>query len=61
MLAEDEENAKNLSRSFTRLCDDVVALRNDIKDDKKWGDDDVTEKIDKLLDGINGLERKLKW
>ena len=60
MLTKDQENAENLSRSFIDLCDDVVVLRNDIKDNKKWGDADVTKKIDKLLDDINGLERKLR-
>ena len=60
MLAKDEVKAKNLSQSFERLCDDVAALRNDIKDDKKWSDDDVTQEIGELLDEIDGLEKELR-
>ena len=50
----------NLSQSFKRLCDVVAALRNDIKDDKKWSDVDVTREIGELLDVIDGLEKELR-
>ena len=56
---DEEENARDLSQSFIQLHGDVAAFGEDIKHDKKWGED-VTEKVENLLDDIKKLEEGLK-
>ena len=56
---EEEENARDLSQGFIQLYDDVAAFGEDIKHDKKWGEN-VTKEVENLLDDIKKLEEGLK-